>query len=114
MRARVRDGDAGDVGGSLLRTVVDAGVPVLVFFTMVVQGMEPTTDAFWRVARQPGTVVGASVGQFILLSVIGWLLVGCLTFQPAILWGKLLFAACPSGAMANLTRPWPAPTWCCP
>jgi len=90
------------VGGSLLKTVVDAGVPVLVFFAMVVVGMELTTDDFWRVARQPSTVVAAIVGQFVLLPVLGWLLVGCLDLPPSIARGVLLVAACPSGAMANV------------
>jgi BASS family bile acid:Na+ symporter len=82
--------------------VVDAGVPVLVFFTMVVVGMELTANDFRRVARQPGTVVAALLGQLILLPVIGWLLVRCLDLQPAIARGVLLVAACPSGAMANV------------
>jgi BASS family bile acid:Na+ symporter len=85
-----------------MKTVVDAGVPVLVFFAMVVVGMELTTDDFRRVARQPGTVVAATVGQFVLLPVIGWLLVRCLGLQPAIARGLLLVAVCPSGAMANV------------
>jgi len=86
----------------VLKTVVDAGVPVLVFFAMVVVGMELTTDDFRRVARQPGTVVAATVGQFILLPVLGWLFVRCLGLQPAIAQGVLLVTACPSGAMANV------------
>jgi bile acid:Na+ symporter, BASS family len=86
----------------VLKTVVDAGVPVLVFFAMVVVGMELTVADFRRVARQPGTVVAATVVQFVLLPVIGWLLVRCLGLQPAIARGVLLVAACPSGAMANV------------
>jgi predicted Na+-dependent transporter len=89
-------------GGPLLKTVVDAGVPVLVFFAMVVVGMELTAGDFRRVARQPGTVVAATVGQFVSLPIIGWLLVRCLGLQPAIARGVLLVAACPSGAMANV------------
>jgi BASS family bile acid:Na+ symporter len=81
---------------------VDAGVPVLVFFTMVVVGMELTVDDFRRVARQPGTVVVATVGQFALLPVIAWLLVRCLDLQPSLARGALLVAACPSGGMANV------------
>jgi predicted Na+-dependent transporter len=65
----------------LLKTVVDAGIPVLVFFAMAVVGMELTTDDIRRVARQPGTVVAATVGQFVLLPVIGWLLLHCLDQQ---------------------------------
>jgi BASS family bile acid:Na+ symporter len=86
----------------LLTTVVDAGVPVLVFFLMAVVGMQLTTDDFRRVARQPGTVMAACVGQLILLPVIGWLLVRGLDLQPAIARGVLLVAACPSGSMANV------------
>jgi predicted Na+-dependent transporter len=62
-------------GRPLLKTVVDAGVPALVFFAMAVVGMELTADDFRRVARQPGTVVAATVGQFVLLPFLGWLLV---------------------------------------
>jgi ACR3 family arsenite efflux pump ArsB len=36
----------------LLKTVVDAGVPALVFFAMVVVGMELTAEDFRRVARR--------------------------------------------------------------
>ncbi len=61
----------------MLKAVVDAGVPALVCFAMVVVGMELTTDDFRRVASQPRTVVAASVGQFLLLPVIGWLLMHC-------------------------------------
>jgi bile acid:Na+ symporter, BASS family len=86
----------------LLKTVVDTGVPVLVFFTMVVVGMELTIQDFRRVARRPGTVVVAIMAQFVLLPLIGWLLVRCLDLQPAIAQGLLLVAVCPSGAMANV------------
>ena len=86
----------------MLKGVVDAGVPVLVFFAMVVVGMELTTDDFRRVARQPQIVVAATVGQFVLLPIIGWILVRCLGLQPAIAQGVLLVAACPSGTMANV------------
>jgi BASS family bile acid:Na+ symporter len=81
---------------------VDAGVPALVFFAMVVVGMELTTEDFRRVTRRPGTVVAAIVGQVLLLPLLGWFLVRCLGLQPAIRWGVLLVAACPSGGMANV------------
>jgi BASS family bile acid:Na+ symporter len=90
------------VGGALLKTIVDAGVPILVFGAMVVVGLELTTDDFRRVARQPATIVAAMVGQVVLLPAIGWLLVRSLSLQPAIAQGVLLVAACPGGAMANV------------
>ncbi len=89
-------------GSPLLKTVVDAGVPALVFFAMVVVGMELTAEDFRRVVRQRRTVLAATVGQFIFLPVIGWLLVRCLSLEPAIAAGVLLVASCPSGGMANI------------
>jgi BASS family bile acid:Na+ symporter len=86
----------------LLKTVVDAGVPVLVFLAMAVVGMELTAEDFRRVARQPAAVVAATVLQVLLLPAIGLLLVGCLDLEPAISRGVLLVAACPSGGMANV------------
>jgi bile acid:Na+ symporter, BASS family len=85
-----------------VKTVVDAGVPALVFFATVVVGMELTAADFRRVARQPGTVVAATLGQCVLLPALGWLLVRCLPLQPALARGVLLVAACPSGGMANV------------
>ena len=55
----------------MLKTVVDAGVPALVFFAMVVVGMELPPDDIRRVARQPRIVVAATAGPFLVLPVIG-------------------------------------------
>jgi bile acid:Na+ symporter, BASS family len=85
----------------LLELVADAGVPALVFVTILVVGVELTPDDFRRIGRQPRTVVAATVGQFALLPVIGWFLAHSLVLQPAIARG-LLVAACPSGTMANV------------
>ncbi len=86
----------------MLKTVVDVGVPALVFSAMAVVGMDLTADDFRRVARQPATVLVATAGQLVLLPAIGWLLVHSLRLQPAIAQGVLLVAACPGGAMANV------------
>ena len=102
MPADGRVGYSRNMGGPLFKTAVDAGVPVLVFFTMLVVGMELTLDDFRRVILDPRTVVAATVGQFVLLPTIGWLLIFCLGLPPAFAPGVLLIAACPSGAMANV------------
>jgi bile acid:Na+ symporter, BASS family len=91
-----------DVGCAVLKLVVDAGVPALVFSAMAVVGMELTANDFRSVIRQPVTVLAATAGQFILLPAIGCLLVRSLRLQPAVEQGVLLVAACPSGAMANV------------
>lgn len=69
---------------------------------MTVVGMDLTADDFRRVARQPVTVVAATLAQSVLLPAVGWLLVRSLHLQPAIAQGVLLVAACPGGAMANV------------
>ncbi|HZZ82508.1 MAG TPA: bile acid:sodium symporter [Gemmataceae bacterium] len=86
----------------MLKAVVDVGVPILVFVAMTVVGTELTSDDFRRVARQPGRVVAAILGQMLLLPVTGWLLVRYVDLQPEIRWGVLLVTACPSGGMANV------------
>jgi len=85
-----------------LKTLIDAGVPVLVFLAMVIVGMELTAADFRRVARQPLFVAFATIGQALLLPVIGWVLVRCVSLQRTIAQGLLLVVACPSGAMANI------------
>jgi BASS family bile acid:Na+ symporter len=69
---------------------------------MVIVGLELTADDFRRIARRPGTVAAATVGQLVLLPAIGLLLVRCLSLQPAIAGGMLLVVACPSGSMGNV------------
>src|SRR5262245_13497705 len=69
---------------------------------MFVVGTDLTANDFWRVGRQPGTILGATAAQVLLLPILGWLLVRWLNLQPVIAQGLLLVAACPSGAMANL------------
>jgi bile acid:Na+ symporter, BASS family len=86
----------------LLKTLFDVGVPLLVFFGMVVVGMGLTVDDFRRVAGNVRTIWAATLGQIVLLPVIGWLLVRCLGLESKMAQGVLLVAACPSGAMANI------------
>jgi bile acid:Na+ symporter, BASS family len=86
----------------MLKSVVDVGVPALVFFGMVVVGMGLTVDDFRRVARNWRTVSAATLGQIVLLPVIGWLLVRCFGLESNMAQGVLLVAACPSGTMANI------------
>lgn len=90
------------MGGPLLKSLLDVGIPALVFAAMLVVGMELTLEDFRRVARRPKVVVAATVGQCIALPAIAWALLSGLRLQPSIAQGVLLVAACPSGAMANL------------
>jgi bile acid:Na+ symporter, BASS family len=59
-------------------------VPVLVFVSMLVVGMELTTNDFRRVVRQPRIIVAATVGQIVLLPVLGWVIARSLPHQLAV------------------------------
>lgn len=85
-----------------MRAAIDVCVPALVFAAMFVVGTDLTTDDFRRVARQPGIVLLATVGQFVVLPLIAWVLLAWLHPQLVVANGLLLVAACPSGAMANV------------
>jgi BASS family bile acid:Na+ symporter len=69
---------------------------------MAVIGLGLTPEDFRRVTRQPGVVALATVGQLVVLPLIGVALVRCLRLSPAVGKGVLLVVACPAGSMADL------------
>jgi BASS family bile acid:Na+ symporter len=85
-----------------LKSVIDAGVPVIVFIAMFVVGTDLTWNDFRRIARQPGIVLLATAGQILLLPLLGWVLLRWLKLPPAMAQGLMLVTACPSGSMANV------------
>jgi BASS family bile acid:Na+ symporter len=86
----------------MLKPVVDIAVPILVVLAMAVVGLGLTVEDFRRVARRPGVVAVATVGQVIVLPLIGVALVRCLRLSPPVGKGLLLVVACPAGSMASL------------
>ena len=83
------------------KTFIDISIPILVFFTMIVVGLDLTIDYFGRVMRKPRAVVIGTLGQFVLLPLVAILLIYTLKPKPNILSGILLIAACPGGAISN-------------
>ena len=86
---------------SFTKTFIDISIPILVFFTMIVVGLDLTTEDFRRVMRKPGAVVFGTLGQFIFLPVVAILLVRAIELEPYILSDILLIAACPGGGICN-------------
>ena len=86
----------------MLKPVLDIAVPALVFLLMVVVGLGLTAADFRRVARQPRLMILATLGQFVCLPLIGFLLVRSFGLKPSVQQGVLLVAACPAGSLANL------------
>ena len=56
---------------SFTKTFIDISIPILVFFTMIVVGLDLTTEDFRRVMRKPGAVVFGTLGQFVFLPLVG-------------------------------------------
>ncbi len=86
---------------SFTKTFIDISIPILVFFTMIVVGLDLTTEDFRRVMRKPRALVFGTLGQLIFLPVIAILLVHAIELEPYILSGILLIAACPGGGISN-------------
>ena len=86
----------------MLKHVVDAGVPVLVFLAMAVVGTELAAADFRRVARQPWAVAAAMVGQCTLLPILGWLLVRCLDLRSALAPGVFLLVFATANSLAQV------------
>lgn len=83
------------------KTFIDISIPVLVFFTMIVVGLDLTIDDFRRVMRKPSAVVIGTLFQLILLPIVAVVIVYMLEPKPYIFSGILLLAACPGGALSN-------------
>ncbi len=85
----------------MLQAVVAIAVPVLVFLTMVIVGLQLTAPDFRRVLRQPLLLTFAAVGQLLVLPLLALGLVRLLEPAPDIEAGILLVAVCPSGTAAG-------------
>jgi BASS family bile acid:Na+ symporter len=86
---------------SFTKTFIDISIPILVFFTMIVVGLDLTIEDFRQVMRKPRAVVFGTLGQLIFLPIVAIMLVHTLKLTPYILSGILLIAACPGGGISN-------------
>src|SRR5438067_2298813 len=85
----------------MLKTVLDVTIPTLVFWLMLVVGLELTTQDFRRMARRLRIVVLATAAQLLLWPLVAVAVLATLRPKPYIETGILLVAVCPSGGMAN-------------
>ncbi len=87
-------------------TAVDAitgfAIPALVWFLMLVVGLELTPADFRRVLRYPRAVTVATLGQLLLLPACAALLIWAQQPEPWVVAGMVLLAASPGGAISNL------------
>ena len=80
---------------------VRIALPLLTVLLMVAVGLELALDDFRRVVRRPRAVLVGTLGQLILLPLIGLMIVASLSLPPHVAGGLLLIAACPGGALSN-------------
>jgi len=80
---------------------VDIVVQVCVFLIMAIVGLDLTRADVRRITERPTLVVGATLGQWLLLPVAAWAIAWALPLPPHIVAGTVLLAACPGGAISN-------------
>jgi len=76
--------------------------PVVLFLLMLAIGLELTPDDFRRVFQTPRAVVGGTLGQWILLPLMTWFVVGAVGVTPAFGAGAILVAVTPGAGFSNV------------
>lgn len=76
--------------------------PIVLFLLMTMVGLELRVDDFRRVFKAPRAVIGGTLGQWILLPVMTWLLVTAMDVGPAFGAGAILLAVSPGAGMSNI------------
>lgn len=82
-------------------TVVDIGVPVIVFLLMTAVGMDLTPTQLLQLRRHPLCVWVGVLAPVVLLPMLALALVRWVRPEPDIAGGLLLVAACPIGGISN-------------
>ncbi|WP_111493496.1 MULTISPECIES: bile acid:sodium symporter family protein [Marinobacter] len=77
-------------------------LPLSLFVIMFGMGLSLRVADFTRVARFPRAVLLGSVGQMLLLPLMGFAVAAWLLPTPALAIGLVLLAACPGGTTSNL------------
>ena len=85
----------------LLKNILDVGVPVLAFTTLLAVGLELTPDDFSRLRRLPQVVAAGVIAPLVLLPLLAVALVRWFAPDPAVEAGLLLVAVCPVGGISN-------------
>jgi BASS family bile acid:Na+ symporter len=84
-----------------LRTIIQAGVPVLIVLLMTIVGLELTISDLRRVLHYPLHVIIALFGQVVMLPAMAAALILLLHPAPAIAGGLILTAAAPQAISSN-------------
>jgi BASS family bile acid:Na+ symporter len=85
----------------LMPAFLDITIPLFNFLIMFTVGTGLTLTDFRCVAREPRTLILASLAQIVCLPLVGLMVVNLLVLNPFVVAGVLLIAACPGGSISN-------------
>ena len=80
----------------------DIILPLILAFMMATMGMSLTIADFKRVLVYPKAVAVGTVGQLILLPLLGFAVASLFPLSPEMAVGIMLLAACPGGVVSNV------------
>jgi len=76
--------------------------PIVLFLLMTIVGLELEPADFRRVLQAPRAVVGGTLGQWVLLPLMTWLVVSALGVNPVFGAGAVLVAVSPGAGISNI------------
>lgn len=83
--------------------LITVGLPIALFIIMAGMGLSLTPKDFYRVVEQPRGVIVGTLGQMVLLPLIGFVVAALFAPNSAALGaGLMLVALCPGGTTSNL------------
>lgn len=83
--------------------LITVGLPIALFIIMAGMGLSLTPKDFYRVVEQPRGVIVGTLGQMVLLPLIGFIVAALIVPNSAALAaGLVLVALCPGGTTSNL------------
>ncbi|GAA1216399.1 bile acid:sodium symporter family protein [Prauserella alba] len=82
--------------------LLDTGLPIALFVIMIGIGLSLSGRDFNQLLRTPRGAVAGTVGQVVLMPLLGLALAWLLALPPLVAAGLVIIAACPGGTTSNL------------
>lgn len=82
--------------------LLDTGLPIALFIIMIGIGLSLSGRDFGHVVRTPRGAIAGTLGQVVLMPLLGLALAWLLALPPLVAAGLVIIAACPGGTTSNL------------
>lgn len=82
--------------------LIEVGLPIALFIIMTGIGLTLTVADFQREGRAPRGLIVGSIGQLLVMPLLGFAVAALMGLPPAIAVGIVIVAACPGGTTSNL------------